>query len=44
MCFFICPMPTMPPLFPGFAEHRLALADQVEMAYLDNGKAATTPP
>ena len=26
----------MPPLFPGFAEHRLALADQVEMAYIDN--------
>ena len=25
------------PLFPGFAEYRLALADQVEMAYLDNG-------
>ena len=24
-------------LFPGFAECRLALADQVEMAYLDNG-------
>ena len=23
-------------LFPGFAEYRLALADQVEMAYLDN--------
>ena len=25
------------PLFPGFAEYRLALADQVEMAYIDNG-------
>ena len=24
-------------LFPGFAEYRLALADQVEMAYIDNG-------
>ena len=25
------------PLFPRFAERRLALADQVEMAYIDNG-------
>ena len=33
-----------PPLFPGFTESRLALADQVEMAYIDNGCAGTYPP
>ena len=33
----------MPPLFPGFAEHRLALADQVEMVYLDNGLSGGPP-
>ncbi len=32
------------PLFPGFAEYRLALADQVEMAYLDNGYGGDHPP
>lgn len=36
-----CPSP---PLFPGFAASRLALADQVEMAYLDNGCAGGHPP
>ena len=30
-------MQSVLPLFPGFAEYRLALADQVEMAYIDNG-------
>ena len=33
-----------PPLFPGFTESRLALADQVEMAYIDNGCAGSYPP
>ena len=32
------------PLFPGFTEHRLALADQVEMAYIDNGGGGDQPP
>ena len=32
------------PLFPGFTEHRLALADQVEMAYIDNGGSGDQPP
>ena len=31
-------------LFPGFAEYRLALADQVEMAYIDNGGSGDLPP
>lgn len=31
------------PLFPRFAEYRLALADQVEMAYIDNGKGDSPP-
>ena len=30
-------------LFPGCTEHRLAFADQVEMAYLDNGIADSLP-
>ena len=32
------------PLFPRFAEYRLALADQVEMAYIDNGGSRDHPP
>ena len=36
-------MQSMPPLFPGFAEYRLALADQVEMAYIDNGDGDHPP-
>ena len=32
------------PLFPGFAEYRLTLADQVEMAYIDNGGSGDHPP
>ncbi len=31
-------------LFPGFTERRLALADQVEMAYIDNGGSGGHPP
>ena len=31
------------PLFPRFAESRIALADQVEMAYIDNGKGDHPP-
>ena len=31
------------PLFPRFAEYRIALADQVEMAYIDNGKGDYPP-
>ena len=32
------------PLFPRFAEYRIALADQVEMAYIDNGGSRDHPP
>ncbi len=32
------------PLFPGFTERRLALADQVEMAYIDNSGSGDHPP
>lgn len=31
-------------LFPRFAENRIALADQVEMAYIDNGGSGDHPP
>ena len=31
-------------LFPRFAEYRIALADQVEMAYIDNGGNRDHPP
>ena len=31
------------PLFPGFTERRLSLADQVEMAYIDNGGGDLPP-
>ena len=48
ICFFIYPMqPISSPsssLFPGFAEYRLALAEQVEMAYIDNGCDEDHPP
>ncbi len=37
-------MPPSAPLFPRFAEHRIALADQVEMAYIDNGRSGNRPP
>ena len=37
-------MQSMIPLFPGFTEYRLALADQVEMAYIDNGGRGDQPP
>ena len=37
-------MQSMIPLFPGFAEYRLTLADQVEMAYIDNGGGEDQPP
>ena len=37
-------MQSMIPLFPGFTERRLALADQVEMAYIDNGGRGDHPP
>ncbi len=36
-------MQSVLPLFPGFAEYRLALADQVEMAYIDNGGGDPPP-
>ena len=32
------------PLFPRFAEYRIPLADQVEMAYIDNGGSRDHPP
>ncbi len=31
-------------LFPRFGEYRIALADQVEMAYIDNGGSGDHPP
>ena len=42
------PMPSISssssPLFPGFAECRIPLADQVEMAYIDNRDSRDHPP
>ena len=45
MLLYLMPPISSPssPLFPGFAQYRLALADQVEMAYIDNGDGDHPP-
>ena len=47
ICFFTYSMPPIAssssPLFPRFAEYRIPLADQVEIAYIDNGKGDYPP-